>query len=217
MIKLLKFLFNPIEVNTYLVYDETGECIIIDAGCFDENENKILQKAITDNNLKPKKLICTHGHFDHVMGNHFVCETYGIAAYIHKNELSNFERAISNSSYFGLSIMPPPVPDHFVDDGDEIKFGNSSLKVIFTPGHTGGGICLHSAADEMLFCGDTLFAESIGRTDLPGGNYDVLKDSIKKLIQLPESTAVFCGHGPRTTIGHEKLANPFVIEIMQQM
>ncbi|MDR1198050.1 MAG: MBL fold metallo-hydrolase [Prevotellaceae bacterium] len=215
MIKLLELLFNPIEENTYIVYDETNECIIIDAGCSNADENKILQKAITDKNLKPAKLICTHGHFDHIMGNSFVCETYGIKTYIHKSEISNFERASSYGSYFGVSVVPPPIPDYFVSDGDEIKFGNSLLKVIFTPGHTCGGICLYSAADELLFSGDTLFAGSIGRTDLPGGDYDALMNSIKKLMQLPDSTNVFCGHGPKTSIGYEKLTNPFVTEMRQ--
>ncbi|MDR1347033.1 MAG: MBL fold metallo-hydrolase [Prevotellaceae bacterium] len=215
MIKLFELLFNPIEENTYIVYDETHECIIIDAGCSNADENKILQKTITDKNLKPTKLICTHGHFDHIMGNNFVCETYGIKTYIHKNEISNFERAASYGSYFGVNIVPPPIPDNFVSDGDEIKFGNSLLKVIFTPGHTRGGICLYSAADELLFSGDTLFAGSIGRTDLPGGDYDELMSSIKKLMQLPDSTNVFCGHGSKTSIGYEKMTNPFVTETLQ--
>lgn len=213
MIKLLKLEFNPIEENTYLVYDETGECIIIDAGCSNERENKILKKAIADNNLKPAKLICTHGHFDHIMGNHFVCETYKIETFIHKKELSNFERTASQSYFFGIDIVSPPIPDNFLDDGDEIKFGVSSLKVIFTPGHTCGGICLYSAADKLLFSGDTLFAGSIGRTDLSGGDYDMLINSLKKLMLLPEDTNVFCGHGPKTTIGYEKLTNPFITEM----
>ncbi|MDR0754943.1 MAG: MBL fold metallo-hydrolase [Prevotellaceae bacterium] len=213
MIKLLKFQFNQIEENTYLVYDETGECIIIDAGCSNAHENKILQKAISDNCLIPVKLICTHGHFDHIMGTRFVCETYKIETYIHKEELSNFEQASSYSSRFGINVVPPPIPHNFLNDGDEIKFGVSSFKVIFTPGHSRGGICLYSADARMLFSGDTLFAGSIGRTDLPGGDYDVLMNSIKKLMQLPENTRVFCGHGPQTTIAYEKLTNPFITEI----
>jgi glyoxylase-like metal-dependent hydrolase (beta-lactamase superfamily II) len=213
MIKILEFQFNPIEENTYVVYDESGECVIIDAGCSNERENKILQNAIADKNLKPKKLICTHGHFDHIMGNRFVCEYFNIETYINKDELSNFERATSYSSYFDVAISKPPIPDNFLNDGDEIKFGNSFLKVIFTPGHTKGGICLYSEADKLLFSGDTLFADSVGRTDLPGGDYDALMNSIKKLMQLPEDTNVFCGHGQKTTIGYEKVHNPFITEM----
>ncbi|MDR2651742.1 MAG: MBL fold metallo-hydrolase [Prevotellaceae bacterium] len=213
MIKLLKLQFNPIEENTYVVYDETGECIIIDAGCSTEHENKILQKAIADKRLIPKKLVCTHGHFDHIMGNRFVCDTYLVETYVHRDELSNFERATSYSSLFDVNIIQPPIPKNFLNDGDEIKFGNSSLRVIFTPGHTRGGICLYSQEDNLLFSGDTLFAGSIGRTDLPGGDYDVLMKSVKKLMLLPEDTNVFCGHGPETTIGYEKQTNPFILEM----
>ncbi|MDR1552824.1 MAG: MBL fold metallo-hydrolase [Prevotellaceae bacterium] len=215
MIQLLKFQFNPIDENTYMVYDDTCECIIIDAGCSNEHENKILQKAIADKRLLPKKLVCTHGHFDHIMGNHFICDTYLIETYIHKDELSNFQRATSYSSFFDVNIIQPPVPQKFLRDGDEIKFGRSSFKVIFTPGHTRGGICLYSEENKLLFSGDTLFAGSIGRTDLPGGDYDVLMNSIKKLMLLPENTNVFCGHGPKTTIGYEKQKNPFILEMQQ--
>ncbi|MDR3286669.1 MAG: MBL fold metallo-hydrolase [Prevotellaceae bacterium] len=214
MIKILEFQFNPIEVNTYIVYDETAECVIIDAGCCNESENKTLQKAITVNNLKPIKLISTHGHFDHIMGNSFVCETYKISTYINKNDLGDVERASSYGSYFDVNVVQPPAPQNFVNDGDEIKFGNSTLKIIFTPGHTRGGICLYSEPDKLLFSGDTLFAGSIGRTDLPGGDYDVLMNSIKKLMLLPDDTNVFCGHGPKTTIGCEKSTNPFITEMM---
>ena len=212
MIKLLQFQLNPIQVNTYIVYDETNECVIIDAGCSNVNENEILRKAIAERNLIPTKLLCTHGHFDHIMGNAFVCETYKIETCAHKNDLSNFEQAANHGVFFGVDVVQPPTPKCFLNDGDEIKFGNSSLKVIFTPGHTLGGICIYSEANELLFSGDTLFAGSIGRTDLPGGNYDVLMNSIEKLMLLPESTNVFCGHGPKTTIGYEKTTNPFILE-----
>jgi glyoxylase-like metal-dependent hydrolase (beta-lactamase superfamily II) len=212
MIKLLQRQFNPIEVNTYIAYDETGECVIIDAGCSNANENEILRKAIAEKNLNPTKLLCTHGHFDHIMGSAFVCDTYKIETYIHKNDLTEVERATDYGSYFGVDVMQPPIPRNFLNDGDEIKFGNSSLKVIFTPGHTHGGVCFYSEADELLISGDTLFAGSIGRTDLPGGDYDILMNSIEKLMCLPENTNVFCGHGPKTTIGYEKTTNPFITD-----
>ena len=214
MIKVLKFEFNPIDVNTYIVYDETLQCLIIDAGCSNDYENEILRKAIAEHNLKPVKLICTHGHFDHVMGNSFACKTYNINTFVHKNDLENVVNATSHSLYFNVDIVQPPTPCDFVADGDEITFGNSSLKVIFTPGHTRGGICLYSEPDKLLFSGDTLFKDSIGRTDLPGGDYNVLIDSLQKLMYLPDDTRVYCGHGEETTIGYEKNANPFVIEII---
>jgi len=214
MIKILKFEFNPIEVNTYVVYDETLQCVIIDAGCSNDYENEILQKAIAEHNLKPVKLICTHGHFDHIMGNSFVCKTYGINTFMHKNDLENVINATSHGSYFGVNIIQPPTPYNFVSDGDEVTFGNSSLKVLFTHGHTQGGICLYNESNQLLFSGDTLFKECVGRTDLPGGDYDVLVGSLQKLMLLPDDTKVYCGHGEETTIGYEKKANPFVIKMI---
>jgi glyoxylase-like metal-dependent hydrolase (beta-lactamase superfamily II) len=212
--KILKFEFNPIEVNTYAVYDETLQCVIIDAGCSNGYENDILQQAIAKHNLKPVKLICTHGHLDHIMGNNFVCNTYNINTFIHKNDLENVVNATAHSLYFNVDIIQPPTPSNFLDDGDEITFGNSSLKVFFTPGHTRGGICLYSEANKLLFSGDTLFKNSIGRTDLPGGNYDVLINSLQKLMKLPNDTKVYCGHGETTTIGSEKETNPFITEMI---
>lgn len=212
--KVLRFEFNPIEVNTYVVYDETLQCIIIDAGCSTNNENEILKNAIAKHNLKPVKLICTHGHFDHVMGNDFVCKTYKIKTFMHNGDLDNVVNAASHSAFFNVNMIQPPTPCDFVNDGDEITFGNSSFKVICTPGHTSGGICLYSQANNLLFSGDTLFKESIGRTDLPGGDYDILVNSLKKLMLLPENTKVYCGHGSETTIGYEKTENPFITEIM---
>lgn len=215
MMKILKFEFNPIGVNTYVVYDETLECVIIDAGCCNDYENNILQKAITERNLKPVKLICTHGHFDHVMGNSFICKTFNIKTFMHKNDLENVINAASHSLYFNVDMIQPPTPCDFVSDGDKITFGNSSLTVIFTPGHTRGGICLYSQSDKLLFSGDTLFKTSIGRTDLPGGDYEILVASLRKLMQLPNDTKVYCGHGEETTIENEKATNPFVTEIIQ--
>lgn len=214
MIRILKFEFNPIEVNTYVVFDETLQCVIIDAGCSNGYENEILQNAIAEHNLVPQKLICTHGHFDHIMGNDFVCKTYNINTFMHENDLENVINATSYSAYFSVDIVQPPVPCDFLSDGDEIRFGNSALKVIFTAGHTRGGICLYSETEKILFSGDTLFKGSIGRTDLPGGDYDVLVESLQKLMRLPDDTKVYCGHGEETTIGYEKETNPFVVEIM---
>ena len=214
MMEILKFEFNPIAVNTYVVYDDTLQCVIIDAGCSNDCENKILQQTVTNYNLKPVKLICTHGHFDHVMGNNFVCNTYDINTLIHENELENITNATSYGLYFRVKVVQPPTSCCFLTDGDEITFGNSFLRVLFTPGHTQGGICLYNEPNKLLFSGDTLFKESIGRTDLPGGNYNVLAESLQKLMRLPDDTKVYCGHGEETTIGYEKIHNTFIVKIM---
>ena len=215
MITVKKFIFNNIEENTYVLYDESKECIIIDPGCYTDNEKKKLKDFITETNLKPTALLNTHCHFDHILGNAFVCHEYNIKLWAHKGEIFNIERAESYTSMFGMKIENPPMPSHYLEDGDEFKFGVSTLKIIHTPGHSPGCVCLYSETDKLIITGDTLFKDSIGRTDLPGGDYNQIMDSLlNKLINLPGETIVYCGHGSSTDIGRERMYNPFITEKM---
>lgn len=213
MIKTKTFYFNDLRECTYVVWDETGECVIIDPGCQSDSERERLKKFIETNNLKPVKLLNTHGHFDHVMGNAFVVKTWGVKTYINPQDKPQLERAFSYGEMFGYSIEQPPADTIDVSDGDKIEFGNSYLKVITTPGHTRGGVCYYTEEPEnkIVFAGDSLFAGSIGRTDLPGGDYDDLMNSLlKKIVELGDEYKVLSGHGPETTISHELSTNPFL-------
>jgi hydroxyacylglutathione hydrolase len=208
-IKKLKF--NPIEVNAYVLWDETLECVIIDPACFYPQEEQQLKLFIETNNLRPVKILNTHGHFDHLMGNRFVEKTWGLSCEIHKEDNYLVEQASSQSLLFGRSIPKPPLPGHFFVDGEILSFGNSTLKVIFVPGHSPGGVAFYCEAEKMLFAGDILFYGSVGRTDLPKGNHEQLITGIKeKLLVLDPDVRVYCGHGPETTIGAEKRNNPFL-------
>jgi glyoxylase-like metal-dependent hydrolase (beta-lactamase superfamily II) len=177
-------------------------------------EKNALKQFIADSDLKPKILLNTHCHFDHIFGNNFVCREYGIELWASEGELANIRRFPASASLFGISDEQPQFPSRFLENEQVIKFGNSELKVINTPGHSPGSVCFYSETDSFLIAGDTLFAGSIGRTDLPGGDYDEIKKSLKKLIALPDETKVYCGHGPDTTTGNEKLYNPFISEML---
>ncbi len=213
MIKIHRFVFNPFQENTYIVYDETKECVIVDCGCYTKSEQDEIVSFISENQLIPKYTINTHCHIDHVLGLTFIKEKYGIEAIAHGEELLMLQMLPQHALMFGLSIENAPEVEITVNDGDTIKFGNSELKVIHTPGHTRGGVCFYNENGSFLISGDTLFQGSIGRTDLPGGNYDTIIDSIKtKLLTLNQNTTVYTGHGSETTIGNEKSNNPFLVE-----
>lgn len=205
------FSFNTFLVNCYLLYDGTGEAVIIDASCHDDNERKRLSDFISENNLKLVRNINTHCHIDHILGNGFIEERYGIRPEYHKASLPFFITAREIAASFGYDLADIPEPAGFLEEGDVIKFGTQELKVIYTPGHADGHICLYSEKEQVLFTGDVLFKETIGRTDLPSGDFDLLMDSIKKkLFTLPPETTAFPGHGPETTIGYEIHNNPFI-------
>lgn len=211
MITVKTLVFNPFQVNTYLLYDETKECIIVDAGCINTDEEKVLTKFISSNNLKPIQLISTHPHIDHVAGNKFTCENYKIPLTIHKDSLSILRGIKGYAAAFGFDEVDYVEPANLIADGDTVHFGKSELKTLYTPGHSNGSICLYSEKDNFIIVGDVLFLESIGRTDFPTGNHELLLRSIRnKLFILPEKTLVYPGHGPTTTIGWEKENNPFL-------
>ena len=204
--------FNPFQENTFILWDETRECIIIDPGCYEKNEKESLKNFIESNNLTPVKLINTHCHIDHILGNKFVSEKWNIDLYIHKEDIPLIENAGEIARTYGFTeYKGSPYPKYFLEEGEVLEFGNSKLNILFTPGHSPGHICLLNTEENLIIAGDVLFNGSIGRTDLPGGDYDTLINSIKtKLLCLQDDTEVFCGHGPSTTIGEERLSNPFL-------
>ena len=205
------FYFNDLRTCCYVLWDETKECAIVDAGCLTESEKGRLVKFIDENGLKPVKLINTHGHFDHVMGMMFVMKQWGIPCYMNNKDLSQLSRSKSYGEYFGYDFEAPTQDCIDIEDGDEITFGSTVLKARHTPGHTQGCVILYNEGEGYVITGDTLFAQSIGRTDLPGGDYDQLFNSLfSKVLTLPEETVVYPGHGPSTDIATEKNTNPFL-------
>ncbi|NDP20351.1 MAG: MBL fold metallo-hydrolase [Paludibacter sp.] len=206
------FTFNPFQENTYVLFDETNEAIIVDAGCILDAEKQKLKKYVEDNNLIIKRVINTHLHLDHQFGNRFLVEVYGIKPEASKDDEFLLETVVEQARTFGFPIdeEAQPLGDYIVEN-QEIKFGNSSLMALHVPGHSPGSMAFYSEKDNVLISGDVLFQGSIGRTDLPRGDYATLILSItKKLLPLPDSTVVYCGHGPTTTIKKEKEDNPFL-------
>lgn len=206
-----KFTFNPFQVNTYIIYDDTKNCIIIDPGCFGADEQNELLGFLTLNSLKPIEIINTHFHIDHVLGNEFVKNQFAIRARSHQDGEMIRENMGYCAAMLGVDVSGIQKPDDFIDENTTIVWGSSSLEVIYTPGHAAGSICLYSEQDSFVITGDVLFDASIGRTDLPTGDFDTLRNSIlQKLFTLPDKTVVYPGHGPSTTIGKEKISNPFI-------
>lgn len=213
MIQIKKFTFNPVQENTYVLYDESDECIIVDAGCYYDYERDELDKFITGNKLTPVKLVNTHCHFDHILGINHCRATYKIPFYAHPEDAFLIERIVESGERFGVPVEPVEPADHVLEEGVSVTFGNSSLDVIHVPGHAPGHVVLHHKDQQFLLAGDVLFYGSIGRTDLPKGNFEQLISNIKnKLFPLADETTVYSGHGPETSIGFEKKNNPFLID-----
>lgn len=206
------FVFNPFMENTYLIYDHTGEAAIIDAGCNSVHEYATLSNYITEQKLTLKYVLNTHLHLDHQFGNAYLFETYGIAPMAHRADAPFIETIPAQAAMYGLPLERQPIAvTHFLQHGDEICVGQIKLQVLHTPGHSKGGVCFYCKSEQTVFAGDTLFKGSIGRTDLPGGDYDELIRSIQRqLLTLPDETRLFCGHGESTTIGQERAMNPFL-------
>ncbi len=212
MISIKSFTFGPFQENTYVLYDETGSCIVIDPGCYDANERAILAKFIDENKLKPEKLVNTHCHIDHICGNGFVAEKYKIPLVFNKNDQRVFDAYSLTANLYNLNCDPSPSASSYIDEGDTIEFGNSSLEIVFTPGHSPGSVSFYNTAQKFIIAGDVLFYGSIGRSDLPGGNHETLINSIKtKLLPLGDDYKVYSGHGPATNIGFERMNNPFLV------
>lgn len=212
MLTIEIFTFNPYQENTILLIDAaTKHCIIIDPGMHNQQEQQYFKSYIEDNNLKPKLLLNTHCHIDHVLGNHFVNETWGLTPQFHEDEVPVLVAVENYAPQMGFRYDTSPIPQTFLQDKEIINFGNTKLEAILAPGHSPGHMCYYIADQNVLIGGDVLFRNSIGRTDLPGGNHQTLLNSIQERIYvLPEETEVFPGHGLSTTVGFEKKTNPFV-------
>lgn len=214
MINIEQFTFNPFQENTYVLFDETKECIIIDPGCYEAHEQQELVQFIKENELNPVILALTHSHIDHVLGNHFVCNNFNLKPQIHQLDLTTLRSVENYAHLYGFpGYQPSPEPEFFLTEENPVSFGNSILEIRFVPGHAPGHIVFISHEDKFVINGDCLFHGSIGRTDLPGGDHQTLLDSIRNsLFSLPNDYKVYTGHGAPTTIGFEKENNPFLQE-----
>jgi len=211
MLKIRPFVFSPIQENTYVLYHENGDCLIVDPGCYFNAEKDELEAFITQSGLKPQMLLNTHCHLDHVFGNKFVADTWGLTLQLHEKELPLLNYAPASGLMYDMPFDNYKGDYIFLKEGDTIRLGADELRVIEAPGHSPGHICFYSASQHFIISGDVLFNRSIGRTDLPGGDHDTLLRNIReKLFVLPDDTVVYSGHGPVTTIGEEKKLNPFL-------
>jgi hydroxyacylglutathione hydrolase len=209
---VFKLVFSPIQVNTYILADNRGNCAIIDCGCYDKNEFGRLVKLLESNNLCPVLLLDTHCHLDHIFGNNFLYDKYKLKPNSHQLEEPNRKNAVNHALLFGLCMDIPPEPETFISDQQEIVFGDITLLSLHVPGHSPGSIAFYCKNEHCVFTGDALFSGSIGRTDLPGGDFETLMQSIRKqLLALPGETIVYAGHGPETTIEKERNSNPHLI------
>jgi len=210
MIQIQTFTFNPFSENTYLVYDDSGEGVIIDPGCYEKSEKDELTQFIESKKINVKYLLNTHCHIDHVLGNNFVKEKYQVPFLIHQKDEPVLRSVKAYAPSYGFNLYQEILPDGYLSEGDRVSFGTTVLEVIFLPGHAPGHIGFYHKESHSLLSGDVLFEQSIGRTDLPGGDFNTLIKSIhEKIFTLPDEVVVYPGHGNTTTVGEEKLSNPF--------
>ncbi|MBE6199658.1 MAG: MBL fold metallo-hydrolase [Rikenellaceae bacterium] len=214
--KIARLIFNPIQENTYVVWDETLEAAVIDAGNMGERENEILAKFISDNGLKPVLALNTHGHFDHLLGVNFLREKYGAKLAMSSKDDFLLKNASVSAELFGVRAGDlPEAIDIDLEGQESISFGATTLKIISVPGHTPGHVAFYEPQSKVLFTGDTLFRESIGRTDLPGGDYSwIMRSIIDNILPLGDEVKIYPGHGDVSDLGHESMYNPFVVEVL---
>lgn len=211
MLTVQPFTFNPVQENTYIVYNDKKQCCIIDPGCYFVSEEQELKDFVAQNDLQPIYLLNTHCHLDHIFGNRFVHKTFGLPLYLNKLEKPVLERGPASGQLWQLPFDNYDGELHFLEEGDVVRIGEDELYVLFTPGHSPGSISFYCKKDKFVISGDVLFQGSVGRTDLPGGDFTILDESIRtKLYTLPADTIVYSGHGESTTIGDEMKTNPFV-------
>ena len=208
-VKVHSFQFNPFQENTFVVYDQEKNCVIIDPGCYERHEEEVLFSFIEENKLKPIALLNTHAHIDHILGNAAVKSKYDIPFYLHKEDLTTLHSVKSYAHVYGFEkYIPSPDPDDYLMDNSELAFGAMKFKIYHTPGHAPGHVVFFNQENKFVINGDVLFNGSFGRIDLPGGDLETLKKSIfEVMFHLPNDTVVHCGHGPETTIGKEKKDN----------
>lgn len=210
MLQIRSFVFNALQENTYVLFDETRECVIVDPGCHTETERQELTDFIASQDLRVRMLLNTHCHVDHVLGNHFVKEKYDVLLHIHRLDEPTLKAVEIYAPHYGFYQYQGTTADQFLQEDTDIRFGSSVLRVLFVPGHAPGHVAFYAAQEKIIVSGDVLFYNSVGRTDLPGGNFETLIQSIhQKLFTLPDDVIVYPGHGPETSIGFEKRTNPF--------
>src|SRR6266487_6301233 len=211
MLTVKAFIFNPVQENSYVLYNEKKQCCIIDPGCYFEKERLELKTFIEKTGLEPVLLLNTHCHLDHVFGNKFVHDEWGLVLHIHEREQPVLDYAPVAGEMWQMPFENYSAELIYIKEGEKIKLGNDELEIRFAPGHSPGSVCFYDEADGFVIAGDVLFNGSIGRTDLPGGDYDTLINSIQtQLFTLPDDIKIYPGHGPMTTVGFEKMNNPFV-------
>lgn len=216
MISIDILTFNPFQENTYIISAPDGDCIIIDAGNYSSAEDRQISAFIKERGFKPVMAINTHGHVDHMLGVEYVKESYGIPFALHSADNFLIETAPQHGEIYGFQVGEVPSVEKDLSTIKSISLGDTELQIIHTPGHTPGHVCFFDPHTRSLFCGDTVFRESIGRTDLPGGDYSwIMKSILEKIIPLGDDVTLYPGHGPKTTIGHEVLYNPFIVEVLQ--
>jgi len=217
MITIQSFCFSAFQENTYVLYNELNEAIIIDPGCYTRIEEKILSDFIRKENLKPVLLLNTHCHLDHVFGNNYVSETYGLTAHIHPNEQIVLDRLPEAAAKWGAPTEAYKGAIQYIEHGEIIPFGNEQFKVLLTPGHSPGSVCFYHVEQDFMIGGDLIFKDGVGRTDLPGANpQDLIKSIREQIFPLPDSLTIYSGHGPATTWGREKEHNPYIKYIHSQ-
>ncbi|MGB1248415.1 MAG: MBL fold metallo-hydrolase [Chitinophagales bacterium] len=212
MMNVAAFTCNPFQENGYIISDETNECIIIDPGCYTASEQQQYLDYIQQNNLKPVRLFNTHCHLDHICGNAILAKKFNLKLEAHQGEKPVLDASPQHGAMYGFRFEESPAIEVFLAETDTVQFGNSELSILYTPGHSPASISFYSEKEKFVIGGDVLFLQSIGRTDLPGGDYDTLINSIQtQLFTLPDEVKVYSGHGPATTIGFEKMNNPFFV------
>lgn len=215
MLKIQTFTFCPelFGENTYVVWDETLRCVVIDPGCYHREEREALASFIEDNDLVLEKVLNTHCHLDHIFGNRFLVDRYKVPLVACEKDLYNLERAEQFAQLWNLKYETSPDPDQFVDEGDTVTFGNTTFDVLFTPGHCSGHVSFYHPESQQIFSGDVIFRGSYGRTDLPGGSQEVLAKTIfEKIFTLPDAVKIYAGHMGPTSVGTEKKMNPILWE-----
>ncbi len=213
MITLQSFCFNPFQENSYILFNEKKEAIIIDPGMYTPDEANTFFSFIDAKELTPQYLLGTHTHLDHVFGNAAVLRKFPVPYGFHEKDKPVFDAANASAAMYGLSFEKSPEPDFYIQEGQDIVLGEDRLQVFLTPGHSPGSVCFYCEKQQFVISGDVLFQMSIGRSDFPGGNHQTLMNSIwQTLMVLPDDTKVYSGHGPVTTIGFEKMNNPFLTQ-----